>query len=111
MQPEPEKWYRYEDVRYASSLDEFDNPIGEGRLEVKLREFAVFKHTPKGVWIGWSGPEKFVLRESRKRYACPTIEEAKESFIARKKRQAGIYRARLRDAEKALAIIQGKVLA
>jgi hypothetical protein len=99
MQPEPEKWYRYEDVQYASQLNEYDEPIGPGRLEVKLREIPVIKHTPKGVWIGYGNgilEKKFVLRDSRKRYACPTIEEAKESFIARKKCQVGIYRARLR---------------
>lgn len=101
-----EIWYRYEDVRYASSIDEFDQPLGDGYLEVKLREYPVFKHTAKGVWLGWASRDKFVLKNSRKQYACPTIEEAKQSFIARKKRQASIYRARLRDAEKALEIIQ-----
>ena len=101
-----EFWFRYDSVRYASSLDEFECPVGDGHLEVKLRKFPVLKHTPKGVWInGWRG-RRFVLRDARKRYACPTLEEATESFIARKKRQAGIYRARLRDAEEAIKLIQ-----
>jgi hypothetical protein len=99
-------WFRYEDVRYAAPVDEWGDSYGIGHLEVKLRKFPVLKHTPKGAWInGWRG-RRFVLRDARKRYACPTLEEAKESFIARKKRQAGIYRARLRDAEEAIKLIE-----
>lgn len=111
-----EYWYRYEDVKYAAPIDEYERPIGEGRVEVRLRKYRVIKHTPKGVWISqdfWFTPhhdhiypdnvnKKFVLRDARKRFACPTIEEALESFKARKKRQIRILRAQARDAEKAL---------
>ena len=101
-----EVWYRYEDRRYAEPVDEWGDSYGTGRLEVNLIKIPVRKHTPKGVWLGWSAPGRFVLTSARKRYACPTAEEAKESFIARKKRQASIYRARLRDAEEAIRLAQ-----
>jgi len=100
-------WYRYEDKTYAAPLDEFDKPIGSPRLEVLLRSYQVMKHTTHGVWLSESGITfwRFVLHNARKRFACPTIEEAKTSFIARKTKQARIYRARAQRAEEALAII------
>lgn len=100
-----EVYYRYEDVRYAALIDEWGVAEGPGRLEVKLREYPVIKKTKKGAWINARYGRRFVLDNVRKTYACPTIAEARKSFIARKTRQAGIYRARLRQAEEALTII------
>lgn len=92
---QPTTMYRYEERRYAPSLDERDNPIpGSGRTEIILMEFKVIRSTPKGVWIGDWG-DRFVLLSARKRYACPTIEEALESFLARKRRQARILEKQL----------------
>jgi hypothetical protein len=105
---EKEYWYRYEDVQYAPSVDEFDSIIqGSGRLEVRLRKIPVLRHTQKGVWVEYHDrrydkTERFLLRDARKRYACPTIEEAKESFIARKKRQMRIHQAAVDRAKAAL---------
>jgi hypothetical protein len=103
-----EVWYRFEDVHYAAPEDEFGTWSGPGRTDVVLREWPVFSYTRKGVWLGWGSRERFVLRDAGKRFACPTIEEAKESFRARKRKQARIYRNRLRDAEDALAMIDDK---
>ena len=113
---DPEKWFRFDDVRYAPPLDEWGDSGGPGILEVKLREFSVVRHTPKGVWIdrAWSRSKtrtdglRFVLRDATKRFACPTVEEARESFIARKKRQAGIYEARAKQARDAIRIVNEK---
>lgn len=93
-------WYRYEDVRYAPPLDEWDEPAGDGRLEVMLYTFRVVKETSKGVRLDTG---RFVLKEARKRYACPSEAEARESFIARKTRQIKILRKQLESAEQALA--------
>lgn len=102
-------YYRYEDVKYAAPVDEWDMPCGEGQLVVVLREFPVLKRTPKGAWVnGWHG-RRFVRDEAHKRYACATKEDAKRSFIARKVRQASIYRARLRRAERVLRMMQGEM--
>lgn len=96
----PEHWYRYEDRLYSR---------GEGEpseLRVTLRMYEVIKTTPKGVWLMSFGPNRFVLKDARKRFACPTIEEAKASFIARKKRQISIYTARVHQAEHAVRKIE-----
>ena len=108
-----EEWYRYEDVRYAPPVDEFDNPIGHGTMEIKLRSYPVDRHTPKGVWIllhefpTCATDRRFVRTEARKQYACPTKELAMVSFIARKKRQAAIHRAEEARAEEAIAMAIG----
>lgn len=82
-----EIWYRYEERHYAPPVDEFDNICGPGRTEVVLIKYSVIRHTPKGVWLSIG---RFVLHGARKRYACPTEKEARESFLARKKRQLRI---------------------
>lgn len=108
--PINEYWYRYEDVRYAAPVNEYDEPVGLGTLKVNLREFPVMRHTPKGVWLGgasnFGNYERFVCHEWTKKFACPTIEEAQVSFLARKSRQMRIYKARLRDAELASKLME-----
>lgn len=107
-----ETWYRYEDRRYAAMLDEDERPLGPGRVEVHLLEFAVVKRTPKGVWIRQrlgdftDTHKRFVLIDSNKRHACPTKDEAAESFAQRKRKQLRIYRARIASVEEALRIFE-----
>lgn len=102
-----EIWYRYEETHYASTLDEYGSSNGDGSTTVRLVELPVVRHTPKGVWIAlnYSMQEKFVLVEANKRYACPTIWEARESFIARKRRQIRIHSAVIRKVERAIAVL------
>lgn len=63
--------------------------IGD-RLAVSCVIFRVVRRTPKGCWITprWNRDDtrmlKFVLDGSGKRYAYPTREQARESFIRRK---------------------------
>ena len=95
--------YRFEDYLCG---DEYSVEV-----KVHLREFEVLRTTPCGAWIeGQYGRKRFVLKDSRKRYAHPTVDEARESFIARKKRQLSIYQARARTAERALEIARGDIL-
>jgi hypothetical protein len=107
-----EIFYRYEDVQYAAPVDEFDRPLGFGSLEIQLREYTVLKHTAKGVWIDLDGAgafrripggARFVLLNARKRFACPTIAEARASFLARKRKQIRIHKAQVARAERAIA--------
>ncbi len=113
---EPEIWYRYEDVTYAGGVNEDGDWNGNTTLKVELREFVVLKHTKHGVWLapsfgdyktlGFIGSERrFVLNRSIKRFACPTIELATESFIARKTRQVSIYEKRAGTARAAIHLI------
>lgn len=107
--PREEYWYRFEDKLYAAPLDEFDNSVGEARVAVILYKLLVCKRTAKGVWCQkYYGVSefRFVLRDSIKRFACPTIEEARISFIARKKKQIRIYSARVKIANKAIENVE-----
>lgn len=100
-----EHWYRYDGTTYAS-LDEFDD-VCEGRTVITLDKIPVLKHTPKGVWLEMSFDEKrFVLRDARKRYACPTKREALESLVARKRRQISILETQTRRAKLVLALAE-----
>jgi hypothetical protein len=80
----------------------------EGSTEPYVRELRVRKVTECGVWLddyGWRMGEgdRFVLRDARKRYACPTKEEAWVSFIARKRRHLRILQAQAKAVEYALS--------
>jgi hypothetical protein len=71
----------------------------------------VVRETPKGVWLAVCPPfsdKRFVRTDARRRFACPTVEEAKASFIARKNRQASIYQTRRERAEEAIRIVKGR---
>lgn len=107
---EPMLWYRYEDVQWAPPFDENENAMGSGSLSVELRSFTVAKTTSKGVWLHqYGGSDRFVRREARKRFACPTQQEALESFIARKERQQSILTAQLNRATSALFIAKNRL--
>ena len=80
-------WFRYE--------------VNYGRIY--LHHFLVTKITPKGVRLE-NG--RFILLSAHKRFACPTVEEARLSFIARKKRQLEILNSQLRSTNSALKLIQ-----
>jgi hypothetical protein len=95
-------WYRIEDFRTAGPADEYGEPTYTSAPEIRLHEYVVRQVTPKGVRICWKlnnyvdgGHYRFVLLNARKRFACPTIKEALESFLARKKRQCGILQNQL----------------
>lgn len=117
-----EYWYRYDDACYAAPIDEFGDRFGNSAVYVKLTKYPVIKHTAKGVWLSLiyfnkdyynsvsdyifrMNEKRFVLLNARKKFACPTIELAKESFIARKNRQISIHSAHVRTAELAKKIV------
>ena len=92
-------WYRYEDYLSADDWGSYVN--------VRLRTFEVIKETPKGVWLRlyeFTNMKRFVRNDSRKKFACPTREQALESFLARKTKQAKILKAQLRRVEEAIQI-------
>lgn len=108
--------YRYEDVAYAAPFDETGTL--PGTVKVELRTYKVVKLTAKGAWVVpiyagyWHADDdrRFVLAKSRKRFACPTLEEARASFVARKSAQIRIYKARIERAESALRDFNRNVL-
>ena len=101
-----EKFYRYEDTLYSYGDDEYGF---YSRLKVELREYPVIKHTLKGVWLDLGfGMKRFVLIKARKRWALPTIEEAKISFLARKKAQLRILMGQIEHCEEAIEIMKNR---
>lgn len=86
-----EYYYRYEDDHSGSLYPD---------------RYEVIKHTPKGVWIKHWATErgKFILNDSHKQWACPTIEAAQQSYIKRKARQIKILTAQLERVQNCYAI-------
>jgi hypothetical protein len=102
-------WYRLDDQHYASINEWGDVIPGGGYQEIILTKYKVTRTTPKGVWIApadWVQP-RFVLLEANKRYACSTLDAAKESFVARKRKQARIHQRRADDARAAIDMVIG----
>lgn len=85
--------YRFHEARFS-----------ESRLMLLKSEFPIIKWTNCGAWIDVYGRRRFVNLQSKKKYACFTVEEALESFHARKKRQIRILKAQLAQAEAALKL-------
>lgn len=108
VDPEPTYWYRFEDRTVSAGVDEWERPLGPPRLEVALRKHRFIKATPKGAWISVHGSRRFVLESATKKFACPTIEAAKESFVARKSRQAAILMSRVNRANEAIRRVREK---
>lgn len=98
-----EYFYRVEETTYSAGVDEYGDPLPyRGQTRTNLYAFKVLKRTRCGAWIDLYGERKFVNLERYKRFALPTVEEAVESYKARKKRQIGIYTARIQAIEEAL---------
>ena len=91
-----EYWYRF-DSRVWRDYDRIKT------VAITLYRFAVVRYTQQGVWLDYGiEKDKFVLINSRKRFACPTLDEAKESFLARKKIQLIILEEQTEDVRRIL---------
>lgn len=80
-----EVWHRIE-VTTHGHVDEWGDVVGSSDYE-RHTTFEVVKTTPKGAQLNAWGQRKFVLREMQHRgraFAAPTLEQAREDFIARK---------------------------
>lgn len=108
-----EVWYRYDNwIEAQGGIDAIGEWVrtGPGHVRLKLSEFPVVSHTPKGVWLSWGfidengqyTKDRWVSNTSRKKFAYPTKEQALESFIARKRRQVLISKVRMIAAQDAL---------
>ncbi len=90
------KFYRYDWREYASiDYDDgysYHNPLPDPKIE--LSTLALVKETKKGYWITYdsfgSGWKKWIPKESKKRFAYPTKEEALNSFIKRTEKRLQI---------------------
>lgn len=79
-------------------------------LYVRVYMFPVRTKTATGWTIhatngnGW----RFISATSVKRYALPTVVEARDDYIKRKGRQISLYRARIARAEEYIDIVRNK---
>jgi hypothetical protein len=87
------KFFRYEWKEYAEHdcdgelcAPSFPNP------KLELRTYDLIRETKKGYWIGYKylSYKKWIPKESKKRYAYPTKEEAIKNFVTRTKRRIQI---------------------
>ena len=87
--------YRVEAIRYSYVIDPDMELYGTTKPELQVYWYPVTKRTPCGAWI----EGRFVNLQANKRFACNTIEEAVESFVARRQRQIRILKKKLQYAE------------
>lgn len=97
---ENEIYYREENARGSDDI-----------LAISVIRFRVVKRTPRGRWIAptWDHDarfKKFVLDGVGKRYAYPTREEARASFIIRKRREIQHCAAQLDRAKRYLKLAE-----
>lgn len=111
-----EIWYRYDYERYSPGVNDYGDPLPGVVIQLRVKTFFVQRRTPKGVWLcQFWGPEasaeslhtapRFVLLSARRRFACPSLEEAKTSFIVRKLREISIHQRRVETAKAALELL------
>jgi hypothetical protein len=77
-------------------------------IVLRCLEFPVRRQTPCGFWIrdDWQGKDRFVRKDTRKRFAHPDKESALKSFELRKVRQIKILEGQLRHAKFALQAVR-----
>jgi hypothetical protein len=86
-------FYRYSDNSY-------------GMMSVNLAKFKAVRETPCGYWILKFNKEKWIPKNSRKRFCYPTKEEAWHNFKCRKKKQLQILEARVESVKSAIQLIK-----
>jgi hypothetical protein len=91
---------RYDSTMYREEYGTRDN------VRIGLTWYRIVRKTPKGAWIDVWGQQKFVLDNARKRYAYPTEELARDSFIERKEWQIIHATRQRKHAELALAAMK-----
>jgi hypothetical protein len=93
--------YRYREEQVEQIYDPRPREAVKA-MRLYLDSYPIIKVTRCGCWIDLGSVKKFVNLEKQKKWAHESLEEAMNSFIARKKRQAFILRAQLVRAEAAL---------
>lgn len=84
------------------------------RVTVFIDAYRVIRVTTKGVRIKCGGDDnrdtRFILRDARKRWACPTKHEAIESLEARTERRIKILNAQLNSAKVLLQALEQNLI-
>lgn len=104
--PGAEHWFRVEELDKSGGGFDVHGDYHHDRsftLSLYVRSCRIIRHTPKGVWVEGNDGPRWINREARKRWACPTVEEAVVSFQARKRKQIRILGNQLQVAKMALS--------
>lgn len=81
-----------------------DAAIWNCKVNIWCARYEILKRTPCGYWVADEIMKpRFVNNEWYKKYAYLTVEEATESFIARKRRAIAIWKGKVKDAEEMLS--------
>jgi hypothetical protein len=97
--------WRCEAKRYSYVIDADADRYGVTDPRLEMWWWEIDRATAKGAWVAG----RFVLLTATKRWACPTEQEALESFMARKKKQIRILSTQLKRAEADLAFAYSKI--
>lgn len=77
------------------------------RTDVHLFYFKILKRTPKGVWIEEFAPKpRFVNQTKKKQWAWSSKEDARASFLFRKRRQKAILEEQLERLNELIASVE-----
>lgn len=68
-------------------------------ISLHVQSFTTFKKTEKGYWINVYGKMKWVSSSGKKRYAYPTVAEAKINFIKRRTKYVEILKRKLQEQQ------------
>lgn len=96
--------YRIEDKAYASfnpyKYEWGNDDDWDFHTQLNLHAYIIRSVTPCGRTIKADNGNgyRFISKTTNKQFALPSIEQAVESYIARKKKQAAIYEARAQKA-------------
>jgi len=110
-------FFRYEAVEYAiiGHDGEFTSPVF-ANPKIELRQYNLWKETPKGYWIGYGKADslnsggRWVSKTSIKRFAYPTKKEAMENFIKRNESRVKILSRQLSTCEISIRIAKQMVV-
>lgn len=101
-------YYRFVDDLVGTGGFDVDGDYvpGEPYVRVRIWSYDIVRRTPKGAWVLTDETgvmsEHLILDRWHKKYANPTIEGARNDFIARKQRLIDIQTRRIRHAQEAI---------
>lgn len=102
-------YYRYDD--FLESSGGYDQSgewePGPSSIRVAVRQYEIVKKTPKGAWIlNDMGERQLILDHWYCKFANPTLEGARQDFLARKRKLIAIAKRRIRDARIAVETVK-----
>lgn len=97
--------YRYEDSIELRSFG-LEELFSTRDYVIRLKVFPAIKQTRCGYWIRYLGKNKFINTKREHSFAYPTIQEARSSYLTRKRSQVQILAAKLEAAKEYFSLAQ-----